>query len=102
MAAPAPPVETSVAGEPATDDPGFVGGPCSYEEQMIDAHVIVVEDDMVELAGTDSESFYMPVESFPSAPEAGADYTIKAELITEGTCTPEIYTVIEGDVGGVE
>lgn len=101
MDAPAPPSETSVADDSEMDMP-VVGGPCSYEETMIDAHVITIEDDLVELAGSDSEPFYMPVEDFPSVPEAGADYTIKAELITEGTCTPAIYTVIEGDVGGVE
>ncbi|MEM5516579.1 hypothetical protein WNY37_06435 [Henriciella sp. AS95] len=101
MAAPTPPAETSIVDESETDMP-IVGGPCSYDDSVIDAHVITIEDGIVELAGTDSESFYMPVEDFPSVPEAGADYTIKAELITEGTCTPEIYTVIEGDVGGVE
>ena len=101
MAAPAPPSESATVDDSEPDIP-IVGGPCSYEETVIDAHVIAVDDDLVELAGNGTQSFYMQVGDFPSVPEAGADYTIKAELITEGTCTPEIYTVIEGDVGGVE
>ena len=84
------------------DDDEIAGGPCAYEETIIDAHVVAIEDDRVELAMSGGEQFYIPTEDFPAPPRAGDDYTIRQELITEGTCTPEIYTVIEGDVGGVE
>lgn len=84
------------------DDSTIAGGPCSYDEAVIEAHVITIEDGQVELAETGGESFYMQAQDFPADVKAGDDFTIRAELITEGTCTPEIYTIIEGDELGVE
>ncbi len=85
-----------------TEDMPIVGGPCSYEVSMLEAHVVAIEDDQVEMNDNDANVFYLQLSDFPSPPRPGDDYTIKREMITEGTCTPEIYTVQEGDVGGVE
>lgn len=100
--APEPPAESEISSTDTGMDEGFAGGPCSYEETMLDAHVITVEDGQVELAETGGESFYIPLEDFDETPEAGEDFTIRWESITEGTCTPDIYTIVDGDVGGVE
>lgn len=94
-AAPPPPAESEA-------DDMIAGGPCSYEETIIDAHVIAIEDGRVELAESGEQSFYIGSDAFPSMPEPGEDFTIRWESITEGTCTPDIYTIIDGDVGGVE
>ncbi|MEQ8558817.1 MAG: hypothetical protein RIB03_10920 [Henriciella sp.] len=85
-----------------TETEMVVGGPCTYEVAMLEAHVVAIDGNTVEMNDSDATPFYMSVEDFETVPEAGEDFTIKREVITEGTCTPEIYTVIDGDVGGVE
>ncbi|WP_084397794.1 hypothetical protein [Henriciella aquimarina] len=80
----------------------IAGGACSYEVAMVEAHVVAIDGDTVEMNDSDASIFYMSVDDFETMPEAGEDFTIKREMITEGTCTPEIYTVVDGDVGGVE
>lgn len=73
----------------------MVGGPCSYDTSVIEAEVVRVEDNLVELSGpARDENFVMPIEDFGTAPEAGTEFTIRREMITRGTCTPEIYTII--------
>lgn len=74
----------------------IAGGECSYVENVFEADVVGVEDDRVELKGPDGVSFYMQADDFDATPAAGETYTIKGEMIIEGTCTPEIYTVMEG------
>lgn len=80
----------------------IAGGPCTYDVAMVEAHVVVIEDDLVEMNDSSANPFYLDLSDFDTPPQAGDDFTIKRETITSGTCTPEIYTIMEGDVGGVE
>ena len=94
--------DTDPAEDMPEDDMRIVGGPCSYDETVIEAEVIALEEDRIELARPDGEPFYMRVEDFGRAPSPGETFTILWEQITEGTCTPDIYTVMEAEAGGAE
>lgn len=77
------------------DDRGpIAGGPCSYETSVIDATVKEVDEDGALFLGPDGE-FWVSDEYLGALPEVGDMLTLKREQITEGTCTPEIYTVIK-------
>ena len=79
----------------ACDTPGpIVGGPCSYETDTIEATAIEVDEDGVLFEGPDGE-FYVSGAYLGALPAPGDVLTLKRERITEGTCTPEIYTVPE-------
>ena len=84
----------SVAGLVACSGPGpIVGGPCSYETSIIEATVKEVDADRALFTGPDGE-FYVSQEYLREMPAVGDTLTLKRELITEGTCTPEIYSVV--------
>ncbi|MGB3624827.1 MAG: hypothetical protein WA989_03300 [Henriciella sp.] len=68
---------------------------CNYVESVFGADVVAVEDGQVELTGPDRASFYMQADKFETTPASGEKYTIKGQLIVEGTGTPEIYTVMD-------
>ena len=72
----------------------IAGGPCSYETSEIDATVTEVDETGALFMGPDGE-FWVSDEYLGKLPAVGDTLTLKRELITEGTCTPEIYTVIK-------
>lgn len=71
-----------------------VGGPCSYDSTVFDATVKDVDDAGIIFDGPDGE-FYMSLSNVETTPSVGDTYTVKRDLITEGTCTPEIYSIME-------
>ena len=72
----------------------IVGGPCSYETSIIEATVIEADEDGAVFMGPEGE-FYVSDEYLRTVPDVGAILTLQRERITEGTCTPEIYTVLK-------
>lgn len=74
--------------------PMITGGPCSYETDTITATVTETDEDGVFFEGPDGE-FYISGNDLDPRPEPGDVLTLKRERITEGTCTPEIYSVID-------
>ena len=84
---------------PATpgDDRGMIaGGPCSYETSIIEGTVTEVDEDGALFDGAEGE-FWVTAEYLGDLPAVGDTLTLKRERITEGTCTPEIYTVVTPD-----
>ena len=76
--------------------PPIAGGPCSYETSIITATVIEVDEDGALFDGPDGEA-WVPAEYLGSLPEVGETLTLKRDRIVEGTCTPEIYEVVNAD-----
>ena len=75
-------------------NPGpIAGGPCSYETSVIEATVTQVEEDGVLFEGPEGE-FWVSDEYLGTLPAVGDTMTLQREQITEGTCTPEIYSVV--------
>ena len=72
----------------------MVGGPCSYETSTVNGTVTEVDEDGALLMGTDGE-FWVPASYLGMLPDVGDTLTLTHEHITEGTCTPDIYTVIK-------
>ena len=73
----------------------IVGGPCSYETSTLQATVTAVGEDGVTFEGPEGE-FRVSTEYLGALPAVGDTLTLKRERITEGTCTPEIYSVVTG------
>ncbi|HPE47365.1 MAG TPA: hypothetical protein PLR76_03175 [Hyphomonas sp.] len=89
----------ALAGLAACHDAGpgpIVGGPCSYETTMVDATVTDVENDGATFNGPEGE-FWVPLDYLHTLPAVGETLTLKHERITEGTCTPDIYSVVKRD-----
>ncbi len=72
----------------------IVGGPCSYETTIIEAKVKETDEDGVLFEAPEGE-FWVPADYLGTQPEIGETLTLQRERITEGTCTPEIYSVVE-------
>lgn len=84
------PILTACTGGP------IVGGPCSYEESVIEARVVGVEDGLVEMSSAGADyTFMLDVDDFDAPPAPGTRVALRRERITEGTCTPEIYTILD-------
>ena len=77
------------------DDPGpIAGGPCSYETSVIEGTVTEVDEDGALFMGEEGE-FWVSDDYLGTLPAIGDTLTFQRERITEGTCTPEIYSVLE-------
>lgn len=72
----------------------MVGGPCSYETSTIQATVTEVDEDGAMFDGPEGE-FWVSGEYLGDLPAVGDTLELKRERITEGTCTPEIYSVLK-------
>ncbi|WP_139068910.1 MULTISPECIES: hypothetical protein [Hyphomonas] len=72
----------------------IAGGPCSYETSIVEGTVTEVDEDGALLMGEEGE-FWVTAEYLGTLPEVGDTLTLQRERITEGTCTPEIYSVVE-------
>lgn len=70
----------------------IVGGPCSYDTVEVDGTVSAVSEERV-IVGTEGDEIAVPAEYVRSQLAVGDAVTVKIETITEGTCTPVIYTV---------
>lgn len=71
----------------------IVGGPCSYETSTIEGTVTEVDEDGALFMGEEGE-FWVSDEYLGTLPAVGDTIRFQRERITEGTCTPEIYTVM--------
>lgn len=89
----APPEGDPVVEETPMDDI-IVGGPCSYETDIVEATVIESDEDGALFDGPDGE-FYVSKEYISPVPAFGETLTIKRERITQGTCTPEMYERVD-------
>lgn len=79
----------------ACNGPGpIVGGPCSYETDIVEVTVSEVFEDGASVTGPDGE-FFLSVEYVRPVPAVGETLTIRRERIIEGTCTPEIYSWVD-------
>ena len=72
----------------------IVGGPCSYETSVITGTVIEIDEYNARLTGDEGE-FWVQLADLRTPPAVGETLTLQRERITEGTCTPEIYSVVE-------
>jgi len=72
----------------------ITGGPCSYETSIVQGTVTEVDEDGALLNGEEGE-FWVTAEYLRELPEVGDTLTLQRERITEGTCTPEIYSVVD-------
>nr|WP_321441630.1 hypothetical protein [uncultured Hyphomonas sp.] len=81
------------------DDPGpIAGGPCSYETSVIEGTVTEVDEDGALFMGEEGE-FWVSDEYLGKLPAVSDTIRFQRERITEGTCTPEIYSPIEAIKG---
>jgi hypothetical protein len=75
----------------------IAGGPCKYETSIIKGTVTGVYEDGVVLMGEEGE-FRVETSDLHKQPAVGDTLTLQHERITEGTCTPDIYSeVSSGD-----
>ena len=79
-----------------------VGGPCTYDEMDFTASPTGYTENAVLFLNPDDEEFDIQKDAFTTVPGEDDTVTIHSMRIIDGTCTPEIYTVIEGDAAGVE
>ncbi|RIJ16043.1 SH3 domain-containing protein [Henriciella mobilis] len=98
------PGEDTVAPNPPAEDARvdyeaeggmIVGGPCSYETDIIEVTVIESDEDGAMVEGPGGEEMYVPSEYVSPVPATGETLTLKVERITEGTCTPLIFSRVE-------
>lgn len=75
-------------------DPHIVGGPCSYETSIVTGTVTEVDESGALLMGEEGE-FWVQASHLGALPEVGDTLTLQRERITEGTCTPEIYSPVK-------
>ena len=68
----------------------LVGGPCSYESDIIEAKVAGTEGDTVMFNGPDGD-FRLPASSLEGPLETGQTVTLERQRIVSGTCTPVMY-----------
>ncbi|MEM1105660.1 MAG: hypothetical protein AAGH87_04655 [Pseudomonadota bacterium] len=78
---------------PVEPDP-IVGGPCAYETSIVEATAVAVDADGVRFETAGGELFAAASE-LPALPAVGETMTLQVERITQGTCTPEIITLVE-------
>ena len=73
-----------------------VGGPCTYEESVVSGVVTGETGYNVTISGETGE-FTVSKEYFPedAPPVEGETYTFRRSLIASGTCTPEIYHLLD-------
>lgn len=74
----------------------IVGGPCSYDTEVIEATVIETGEDGATFEGPDG-AFFVSGDYIDPVPAVGETLTLERDRITEGTCTPEIYRVADPD-----
>lgn len=86
--------EDGPAVEETPMDDIIVGGPCSYETDIVQATVIESDEDGALFDGPDGE-FYVSEEYISPVPAFGETLTIKRERITQGTCTPQMYERVD-------
>lgn len=72
----------------------ITGGPCAYETSVVEGTAKEVDTDGVLFEGEEGE-FWVPAEYLPDLPAVGETLTLERDRITEGTCTPEIYLVLD-------
>ena len=72
----------------------ITGGSCSYETSIVTGTVTETDEDGALLTGDEGE-FWVPLEYLRTLPEVGETLTLQRERITEGTCTPEIYSPVD-------
>ena len=78
----------------ACSPPGPVaGGPCAYETSIIEVTAVEVDEDGALFDSAEGE-VWVPAQYLRALPEPGETLTLKRKRITQGTCTPEIYSVI--------
>ncbi len=75
----------------------FTGGPCSYDEADVAAAPTGYSENAVQFKNSRGEAFSIQKDEFKTVPEAGDTVMIHEMLITRGSCTPAIYTVIDDD-----
>lgn len=85
-------ISTSVLAALTGCQPGLVGGPCSYEASTLEGTVTAIRQDGA-LVVASGEEWLVPQEYIREPLEIGLNVTLMREQITEGTCTPVIYTV---------
>jgi len=79
----------------ACADPGpIAGGPCVYETSVEAATAVAVDADGARFETAGGEVF-VTAGDLPVLPEVGETLNLQIERITQGTCTPEIVTVME-------
>lgn len=79
----------------ACNEPGpVVGGPCSYETSVFEATAREVGEDGALFDSAEGE-VWVPADYLRTLPEPGETLTLQRERIIEGTCTPEIYSVVD-------
>lgn len=92
LALAAPLLGVAACEQPIT--PHIVGGACSYETSIVEGTVTEVDEDGALLMGEEGE-FWVQASYLHTLPEVGDTLTLQRERITEGTCTPEIYTPVK-------
>lgn len=79
----------------ACNRPGpMTGGPCAYETSVEAATAVSVDADGA-VFETASGEVFVSAGDLPALPAVGETLTLQIERITQGTCTPEIVTVLE-------
>lgn len=73
--------------------PNIVGGPCSYETTELRAQVSEINPNGYVFAASDEE-IHVPEEYVRMPLQLGDNVILTQERITEGTCTPVIYSVV--------
>ena len=74
----------------------MTGGPCTYETSIIEASAVTVDTDGALFDSAEGEIF-VAAGDLPALPAPGETLTLQVERILEGTCTPEIVTVVTAD-----
>lgn len=79
----------------ACENPGpMTGGPCTYETDLIEATALEVDADGALFESAEGE-VWVPAEYLPALPAPGETLTLQRQRILTGTCTPQIFSVVE-------
>lgn len=76
-----------------------VGGPCTYDEMDFTATPTGYTETGVLFLNPHGEEIDIQKNRFETVPEAGEEVTLQVMKITSGSCTPEIYTVVDDSAG---
>jgi hypothetical protein len=71
----------------------IAGGPCKYDTSIVKGTVTEVDEDGALLMGEEG-AFRVEISDLLKSPAVGDTLTLQHEQITEGTCTPDIYSEI--------
>jgi len=71
----------------------IAGGPCKYDTSIVKGTVTEVDEDGALRMGKEGE-FWVQASDLRKLPAVGDTLTLQHERITEGTCTPDIYSEI--------